>query len=141
MTNAYSATKVELTNGTGNPRRYTVAEGTGILKGKLLTLSDPRTAAEVSDSTTVGAGYAFAGIAAIEKVANDGSTSITAWTNGIFEICASGAIAVGRKVKSVGNGQVASALDTEAASGSIVGTCLETAADLEVVNIAVGQLF
>jgi hypothetical protein len=134
-----TATKVELTNSTGNPRRYTCADGVAITKGTVLTLSDPRTAAAVSTATDAN-GYAFAGIASMDKVASDGSTSITAWTSGIFEMTASGAITIGDLVHSVGNGEVAACPAANIASGALVGKCLETAADDEVVNIAVGQI-
>jgi hypothetical protein len=134
MTN--KATKVELTNSTGNPRRYTCADGTTILLGYVLTLSDPRTAALVSDDMD-NAGYVPAGIAAMDKEANDGSTSITAWTDGVFEMIASGNIAVGAAVKSIGAGYVAAASALDVASGVIIGNALEAGSDEETINVRV----
>lgn len=132
-----TATKVELTNNTGYPRRYTVADGVAISKGAILTLSDPRTAATVSN-TPAGNGYLFAGIASHDKEASDGATSIAAWTNGIFECSASGAITVGQFVKSCGTGYFCAAVAVDVASGAICGRALETASDGEIINIKIG---
>lgn len=130
-----TATKVD---GATQIRRYTCSNSTGILKNKILTLSDPRTAAEVT-ATATAAGVAFAGISAEEKEASDGATSIGAYVNGIWEMYASGAIAVGALVYSVGDGYVAEIMGGSS-SGALVGRCLETASNGEVVNIAVGSI-
>ena len=53
------------------PVSFTCADGTGIEKGTLLKLTDPMTAIATS-----GAGDAIAGVAAAEKIANDGNTKI-----------------------------------------------------------------
>lgn len=130
---ANEAIKVELTNNTGFPIRYACASGTAIAKGTLLILSDPRTVTAHS----TGVGGVFAGIASMGKEATDYSTSISAWTDGIFEIKASGAITVGDKVKTSSAANYVEAI-TGAASGSIVvGTALETASDAEVINVRV----
>ena len=102
-----NATKVELygNNQDGQPRRYTVADGTGISKNRLTTLADPRTVTEVS-ATPATHGYVCAGVTAMEKEASDGSTSISVWTQGVFEMSASGAITLGAPVKSCGTGYV-----------------------------------
>ena len=56
----------------GSPiQDYTVADGTGIEKGALLALTDPRTAILASS-----AAQPLAGIAAREKIANDGRTRL-----------------------------------------------------------------
>lgn len=131
-----TATKVE---GAVKQRRYTCSESVAITKNTILTLTDPRTAAEVS-ATPNPAGYAFAGITSMDKEASDGSTSVSAWVEGIFEMRSSGAITAGRLVKSVGLGEVMEALNTEIASGAIVGRALETAADQEIINVSVGSV-
>lgn len=134
-----SVTKVELTNSTGHPRRFTVAAATGIAKNKVLTLSDPRTAAEVSD-TTAATGYVMAGITSMEKVAStsgDTSTAISVWTDGIFEVKASGAITVGCPIKSVGSGYFMQAVAADFASGVVCGYALETASDQEQINVRI----
>ncbi|MEX0595483.1 MAG: hypothetical protein WD512_03205, partial [Candidatus Paceibacterota bacterium] len=50
-----------------SPVNFTCADGTGIEKGAILTLSDPNTVA-----TTTGDTDAVIGIAAEEKIASDG---------------------------------------------------------------------
>jgi hypothetical protein len=128
------ATKVELTNGTGNQRRFTVADGTAITKGSILKLTDPRTAIIAS-----GTGDALAGIAAMDKVANDGSTSITVWTDGIFEMTCSGSITVGMPVQVAGiSSENYVMVGGAIASGAIVlGYALETGSDEERINVRV----
>jgi len=131
MTN--EAVKVELTNSTGFPRRYTCASGAAITKGTLLKLTDPRTAA----ASTV-AFDPIAGIAAMDKsITNDDSTTITALTDGIFEMVASGAIAIGMPVRSAGNNNYVS-LNAGSASGAVTfGYTLEAADDGETINVRV----
>lgn len=133
---ANEAVKVELygNNNDGDVRRYTVADGTAISKGTLLTLSDPRTA--TGSPTLRGV---FAGIANMDKEANDGSTSIGAWTNGVFDLKASGSITVGRKVCCAGHGNYVIAANQEDAGSYaiIVGTALETASTNEIINVRV----
>jgi len=77
---ANEAVIIELFNG-GRPIRFTCANATGILKGTLLELSADRTViANTNDNAPV------VGIAAHEKVANDGATTISAYTDGIFDM-------------------------------------------------------
>ena len=123
-------TKVELTNSTGFPRRYTVASGVAINKGTLLGLQDPRTA---SGSVTVL--MPCAGVANMDKEADDYSTSITAWTDGIFKCECSGAIAAGEPVLIGGADQIIAASGGTVASGAqIIGYALETGADNETIQ-------
>lgn len=65
----------------GDVVEYTVANGTGISEGTLLHLKDPRTVVKSANK-----GEAFAGIAAADKEANDGATTIGAYTNVIADI-------------------------------------------------------
>jgi hypothetical protein len=77
---ANEAVIIELYNG-GRLIRFTCADNTGIAKGTLLELSGDRTViANTNDNAPV------VGIAAHEKVANDGSTTICAYTDGIFDM-------------------------------------------------------
>lgn len=64
----------------GEPIRYNVADAVEIGKGTLLKIANGRVAQAATD------GSAFAGIAASDKAANDGSTTLAAYTHGIFEI-------------------------------------------------------
>jgi len=130
-------TKVELTNSTGNPRRFTIADANAISKGDLLSLVDPRTAS-YAESTT---GLPAAGIASMDKTAADGSTSISVWTDGIFDMVASGALILGEPVVFINDNYVLSALAASkaitAAGALIVGYAMETATDAERVNIRI----
>ncbi len=120
-----------------DPIDFTVADGTGIEKGTLLTLTDPRTAV-----ATTAASAMLAGIAAREKVASDGRTRLAVYREGIFDMYSSGAIAIGSWVVSNANSNaviVANGADT--ASGAIIlGTALEaaTAGELFQVHVRVG---
>lgn len=132
---ANEAVKVELYDySTGKQRRFTVADGTAITKGAILKMTDPRTAA-LSD----GVADVPAGIAAAAKEASDGATSISVWTDGIFDLKASGAITVGQKVVSSIDNYVRAATDAQCQSSYalIIGTALETATAGEVINVRV----
>lgn len=135
---AREAVPVELygVNGNGDRRRFTCASGVKISKGTILVLSDPRTAAA---STT--AGDLFAGIASMDKEANDLSTSISAWENGVFDMSASGAIAIGALVVSAGNNYVMQASGAYIGSSFAfnVGVAQEAATNNEVINVRVNN--
>jgi len=134
MTN--EAVKVELTNSTGFPRRYACASGAAITKGTLLKLTDPRTAA-AADATGAAAAVPCAGIAAMDKsITNDDSNTITAWTDGVFECIASGAITLGLPISFLVNNQVCQS--AVGASGAIIaGYALEAADHAETINVRV----
>ncbi len=130
-------TKIELTNSTGFPRRYTCASGVAINKGAFLKLNDNRTV-----TTSTGTGDVFAGIAAMDKSAtNDDSTTITAITDGVYDVYASGGITVGEKVKtaSTGNMVMTATLNdiSSNATNIICGYALQTASDKEVIAIRI----
>jgi len=132
---ANEAVIVELYGDNGDVRFYTCANGTTIEKGTILELEDPRTAKKVS-----GAGVVIAGIAAHEKVANDGSTKIGVYTNGIFDLtCAAGGTAtLGSYVRSAGSDNtitVSTTLDDE--TGKSIGKALETGGNNEAVQVRV----
>ena len=77
------------------PIPFTVADGTGIEKGTHLKLTDPMTVIKTS-----AAADAFAGIAAEEKIANDGRTKIGVYLRGVFKGTAGGTITVGDIIQS-----------------------------------------
>ena len=118
---------VELLGDEGDVIYFTVTDATGIEKGALLTLSDPRTAAAGTDGTIC------AGIAAAEKVALDGSTKLGCYTHGIFDLNASGAIAVGEAIALAGNNEVKLA-PNDFSGAKVLGYALETAADNETIE-------
>lgn len=77
---ANEAVIIELFNG-GRPIRFAVQDATAIPKGSLLEMdADRRVIVATTDNAP------FVGIAAMEKVASDGSTTISAYTDGIFDI-------------------------------------------------------
>ena len=132
---ANEAVIIELLGNGGDPIRHTVADGTGIEKGTLMYLSgDPRTIAASSAE-----GQIFVGIAAAEKVADDGSTTLAVYTNGIFDLTDSGAgMTLGDICKLGGANTVATADEAGAQDlKEVVGTVLETAAAAEVVAVRI----
>ena len=122
---------IELLGNGGDPIRHTVADGTGIAKGEMLKLTDPRTAVVTSADNDP-----FGGISAAEKVASDGSTSLAAYTHGIFDINASAAITVGEKVSVSGDNEVAKVAAPDLLF-SCVGVALETASTDEIIAVLV----
>lgn len=116
-----------------NPIPMTVADGAGIEKGALLALSDPMTAAKSSSNDDT-----IAGIAASEKIANDGVTKLGVYRRGIFKMTADGSITVGDLVKSNAGTTENTVISTSASAGStenVVGIALESAADGETLLV------
>ena len=75
---------------TEQPIPFTVSDSTAITKGAILKLTDPMTAA-LAD----GVGDIPAGIAAADKIANDGVTKLAVFRGGIFKVYASGSVTAG----------------------------------------------
>ena len=117
------------------PINFTCADGTGIEKGTLLKMTDNMTAIKVA-----GANDIIAGIAAKEKIANNGTTKIAVFRKGIFKMIVSGAVTFGDTVGSAATalGQVVSNSLTATISGSrVIGTALESATTGQSLKIAV----
>jgi len=72
------------------PVMFKCADGTGIAKGAILKLTESMTAI-----ITSGQGDMVAGIAAAEKIANDGKTTIPVYMGGIFKGTAGAAVNIG----------------------------------------------
>lgn len=72
------------------PINFKCADGTGIAKGAILKLTESMTAI-----ITSGQGDMVAGIAAEEKIADDGKTTIKVYMGGIFKGTAGAAVAIG----------------------------------------------
>lgn len=128
----------------GVPIRFTCADGVGIEKGTLLWFSDNRTISGASVDCNL-TGKAFAGIAATEKVASDGSTTIGVWTKGIFDLTSvaaagtEGAIGAGHYVVLSGSNLIARLKDNATIlSGAVIGKALEDASASEVIQVAIG---
>ena len=112
------------------PVSMTCANGTGIEKGAVLTLSDPNTAA-----MSIAANDFVAGIAYTEKIANDGNPFISVLCGPGDELraVASGSVSIGDPLVTAiatGNNTLASGVNLAAASLSgsiIIGYSKETA--------------
>lgn len=128
---------IELTgNPRGRPIRYTCADGAGIAKGTLLKITDPRTTAAQTATAD-----AFAGIAAEEKVASDGKTTIGVYTKGIFSIQSGAAIAVGATLIPATEANKVITADAAGILKSAVGVALEASAgDTEVIAVQIGGI-
>tara|TARA_Y100000310_G_C20686529_1_gene819383 strand:- start:2238 stop:2651 length:414 start_codon:yes stop_codon:yes gene_type:complete len=122
------ANETTLVYETGVPIPFTCADGTGIEKGAVLLLSDPMTAA-----TTTGDTDACAGIAAEEKIASDGRTSIAVYRGGIFKGTAGAAgVTVGMGIiTDTATGAANDLVVADVNSEHLVGIALETATDGE----------
>lgn len=130
---ANEAVIVELLGNQGDPIWVTVADGAGIEKGTLMKLSDPRTGAATSADNDV-----FIGIAAAEKVANDGNVRLPVYTNGIFDLKDSGSgVTVGQDVVVKGANTVGAYTTLDDEKGYKVGKALETASGGEVFQVLV----
>jgi hypothetical protein len=101
---------------------FTVADGTGIAKGAILKMADPMTA-----SIATAQGDVVAGIAATEKIANDGVTKLGVFRTGIFKVYASGSVTAGDPLMAdpapVSNYVAKAATNNE----HVIGIALETA--------------
>ena len=110
------------------PIPFTCADGTGIEKGAILKMTDPMTAA-LAD----GDGDIIAGIAAEEKIANDGKTKIAVYRGGIFRVLAGASgITVGLALDThAATGATNEVAPAPAGAGHQLGYALETAADTD----------
>lgn len=113
---------------TGLPIPFTCADGATIEKGAILMLTDPMTAA-----TTTGDTDAVAGIAAEEKIANDGKTKIAVYREGIFKGYAglAGVTAGMGIITDTATGAANELVVADINSEHLVGIALETATDGE----------
>ena len=127
MTNEF--VKITLTNSDGFPRSYTASASMSWAKGTLLALTDENTCQPASAAQEV-----LAGVSAEEK--KYGVTRVTAWTDGIFDAYASGAIPVGQPFQAAANSSNAIMQAALAASGAAIGGwVLGTAADKETISV------
>ena len=109
------------------PVPFTVADGAGIEKGALLEINDPWTV-----TTTNGASDKIIGIAAEEKIANDGKVTLGVYIRGIFKgFAGAGGVVVGQAIRSDAGNDPNELVIAAANEEGIVGTALETASNLE----------
>lgn len=111
---------------TGPPIMFTCADGTEIPKGSILELGDLMTATICN-----GDGDPIAGIAAEEKIADDGKTKIAVYREGIFKgYAGAGGTTVGLAIDvDVATGDTNELVDAPVTTGNYVGIALETATD------------
>lgn len=120
---------------TETPIPMTCSDATGIEKGQCLTLSDPYTVA-----ATAGANALFGGIAAEEKIANDGKTKIGVYRHGIFIVEAgTTGVTVGLPIKIEANNEFTSTAADNSDAGYIWGKALETASNGEFFLMELGS--
>ena len=121
------------------PIPFTCADGTGIEKGTLLKLSDPMTVAASDGDEDV-----IAGVAAEEKIANDGKTKIAVYRRGIFKATAGGNCTAGKALKSYSStGDANDVIDATATTlaAESLGVALETATDGETLYVELNPGF
>jgi len=136
---ANEAVIVELLGNGGNPILYNCADGDAFPKGTILKLSDNREA-----DLSAADGNVCAGICAMEKVANDGSLTVTAFTNGIFDLKDAGAgFTVGLPVTIGGANLVKQVAAGEAETGAMLGFALATAGagGTEEIRLLIGKRY
>ena len=130
---ANEAVIIELFNG-GKPMKYTVQDAVAIPKGSLLEMdADRRVIVATTDNAP------FVGIAAFEKVASDGTTEISAYQDGVFDILSdAGTDTRGALMAVSGADNVVQSGDaTDLLQGSYVGHLLEngTANGVEAIRV------
>jgi len=122
---ANEAIIVELLGNGGDPVRYIVADAGAIPKGSVMELTTARLAKVASAVDTP-----IIGIAAEEKVANDGQVAIAVYTNGIFQLkCATTQCAIGDQVSlAAADNTIALMTTLDMEKGWTLGYALETIA-------------
>jgi len=115
------ANEVTQVEGPYEAHDFTVAEDAGIPQYTICKLTDPRTAA-----ATTASGDEVAGIAATEKVADNGNTSLGLFTTGTFVMTDSGSgLSAGQLVSVGGANTIKTATATEVEEGKILGKALQ----------------
>ena len=133
---ANEAVIIELFNG-GRPIRYECADGATIEKGALAVITDPRTVVTHAVVDTP-----IAGVVAQEKVINDDTTTVSVYTDGIFDMTAAagGVTAVGARCAGSGTANMITVADAaDLIQSSDVGMCLEAHANNEVAAVRINK--
>jgi|SRR3990167_2476125 len=134
MVKVSGAVIIELLGNRGDPVRYT-ADNTNpsISKGDLVFLVDPRKVSGANLATG-----AAAGVAAADKESGDGATSVSVYTNGIFDIVDGTGLGVGTLCRISGGNYIVAATAAQMLSGMVLGKCLELGSPEEYVAVKVG---
>ena len=116
---------------TNLPIAFSVADASAIEKGDTCKLADPMTVTASTDSEDV-----IAGIAAEEKIANDGKTKIAVYRRGIFKMTAKAAFTCGDALSSSADANKVQAATKTSIGCKTLGLALETSAgDTETVLV------
>lgn len=120
---------------TEDPIPYIVSDTFGVEKGTLCTLIDPMTASGSSLLNCLPAG-----IAAREKIASSGITSIALFQRGFFDMQCSGAVTLGDPLVSAGDDFVKTWTPSTVSGSRVIGRAEETGSDGEaiIVNLNIG---
>ena len=123
-------------NNDGGKRRVIIADGVSVSVGTLLQMLDPRTA-----SYSHLAKVPIVGVAAEEHVADKGIIEISVWTDGLFDVVASGSIALNDNLfTSLQDNKVQAYIASQALTHALQMRSYETGSDAEVINIRLGPL-
>jgi len=114
------------------PLPFTVADGTAVALGTVMKLSDPLTAAPHSSADDT-----FAGIAAAEKIASDGKTSLALFRGGWHKMTLSGNVTAGDAVVLDTQLNTVKAATSANPAGDMVGIALENGATSETIMVEV----
>ena len=115
---------------------FICADGTGIEKGTLLKLADGAVVSATSADNDV-----FIGVAAGEKIANDGKTTIAVYVRGVFRMVAGAAgFTVGKTVVISGANLIVDYATLDGEKGYGVGKALQTKASGNAGLVLVGQV-
>lgn len=117
--------------------QVTVADGATIEKGTVLKFSSDPNTCEASSAD----GDLFAGILAVEKVADDGQTEVPVWRHGVFAMkVAAGVTATLGYPQKINGANLISDADDDTVEGmsEVVGISLETGAASETIQVLVG---
>ena len=121
-------------------RRYTCATSTGIAKGTYLKNADPHTASASTGTGDDFIGFAHADVNESTDSEFNTDTSITADKGAMYELLASGAIAVNAYVKTAAPGNMVMACTDADMTASVavhMGIAREAASDGETINVEV----
>ena len=121
-------------------KRYTAATSTGIAKGTYLKNVSPHLASASTGTGDPFVGFAHADVNKSTDTAFNTETSVTADKGGMYELVASGAIAVNAYVKTAAPGNYvmqATDADLTASIAIIVGIAREAASTNEQINVEV----
>lgn len=117
----------------GVPRTRVCADANTFTKGQILSLLDGNIASSASVLFAP-----CAGICAMDKVSGDGSTTVSCYTQGVFDLYTTSALNIGAPVclsgaNTIAGGPIASALS----GATIIGYTEESSAGTEVIRVRV----